>query len=39
MCYEYSDTYEKWWKFNNNIDKINSENIKFKYDYIKSVEI
>lgn len=39
MCYEYADTYEKWWKFNDNIDKINTENSKYTCDYSKSMEI
>lgn len=39
MCYEYADSYEKWWKFNENIDKIASENSKFTCDYAESMEV
>lgn len=39
MCYEYADTYDKWWKFTENIDKIIIENSKFTCDYEKSMEI
>lgn len=39
MCYKYADTYDKWWKFTENIDKIIIENSKFTCDYEKSMEI
>ncbi len=39
MCYEYSDTYDKWWKFNGLIDKIIIENNKYVCDYAESMEI
>lgn len=38
MCYEYADTVDKWWKFNNNIDEIKSEYNKYICDYSKSME-
>lgn len=39
MCYEYSDNYQKWWKFNENIDKIIFENSKYECDYSTSMTI
>ena len=39
MCYEYSDNYQKWWKFNENIDKIISENSKYECDYFTSMTL
>lgn len=39
MCYEYADTIEKWWNFNDNIDAITKECNKFICDYKKSMEI
>jgi len=39
MCYEYSDTYDKWWKFNGMIDKITSENNKYVCNYSESMEL
>ena len=39
MCYEYADSFEKWWKFNENIDKIATENSKFTCDYTESMEV
>ena len=39
MCYEYSDNYQKWWKFNENIDEIISENSKYECDYFTSMTL
>ena len=39
LCYEYSDSYNKWWKFTENLDKIKQENDKFNCDYEQSMEI
>lgn len=39
MCYDYSDNYQKWWKFNENIDKIISENSKYECDYFTSMTL
>lgn len=39
MCYDYSDNYQKWWKFNENIDKITSENSKYECDYLTSMTL
>ena len=39
MCYDYSDNYQKWWVFNENIDKIISENSRYECDYLTSMEI
>lgn len=39
LCYEYSDSYAKWWKFTENLDKIKQENDKFNCDYEQSMEI
>ena len=39
MCYDYSTSYQKWWIFNENIEKIISENSKYICDYDKSVSI
>lgn len=39
MCYDYSDNYQKWWKFNENIDKIISENSKYECDYLTSMTL
>lgn len=39
MCYNYSDNYQKWWKFNENIDKIISENSKYECDYLTSMTL
>jgi len=39
MCYDYSDSYQKWWKFNENIDKIISENSKYECDYLTSMTL
>lgn len=39
LCYEYSDNYQKWWKFNENIDKIISENSRYECDYTTSMTI
>ena len=38
MCYEYADSVDKWWKFNDNIDAISKECNKFSCDYEKSME-
>ena len=39
ICYDYSDDYQKWWKFNENIDKIISENNKYECDYLTSMSL
>lgn len=39
LCYEYSDTVDKWWKFNENIDLISKEYNKYTCDYSESMEI
>ena len=39
MCYEYSDSYDKWFSFNKFIDKIKQENDKFICNYSESMEI
>lgn len=39
ICYDYSDSYQKWWKFNENIDKILTENNKYECDYLTSMTI
>lgn len=39
MCYDYSDDYQKWWNFNNHIDKIIIENNNYIYNYEESMEI
>lgn len=39
LCYDYSDTVEKWWKFNEHLDKIVSESNKYTCDYANSMEI
>lgn len=39
MCYDYADDYQKWWKFNNYLDKIISENNNYIYNYEESMEI
>ncbi len=39
MCYDYSDNYQKWWKFNENIDRIISENSKYECDYLTSMTL
>ena len=39
ICYDYSDSYQKWWKFNENIDKIITENNKYECDYLTSMTI
>lgn len=39
MCYNYSDNYQKWWKFNENIDNIISENSKYECDYLTSITL
>lgn len=39
ICYEYSDDYQKWWKFNENIEKVISENNKYECDYMTSMEL
>lgn len=39
MCYDYSDSFEKWWKFAENIDQIKAENNKYVCEYEKSMEI
>lgn len=39
LCYEYSNSYNKWWKFTENLDKIKQENNKFNCDYEQSMEI
>lgn len=39
ICYDYSDNYQKWWIFNENIDKIITENSKYECDYLTSMEI
>lgn len=39
MCYDYSDSFEKWWKFAENIDQIKAENDKYVCEYEKSMEI
>ena len=39
MCYDYSDDYQKWWKFNENIEKIISENSKYECDYLTSMSL
>lgn len=39
MCYDYADDYQKWWKFNNYLDKIITENNNYIYNYEESMEI
>lgn len=39
MCYNYSDNYQKWWKFNENIEKIINENQKYECDYHTSMSL
>lgn len=39
MCYDYSNNYQKWWKFNENIDKIKNENDKYECDYLTSMSL
>lgn len=39
MCYNYSDNYQKWWKFNENIEKIINENKKYECDYHTSMSL
>lgn len=39
MCYDYADNYQKWWDFNNHIDKIITENNNYLYHYEESMEI
>lgn len=39
LCYEYADDYQKWWKFNDNIDKIIAENRKYICNYDESMEL
>lgn len=39
ICYNYSDNYQKWWKFNENIDKIINENKKYECDYHTSMSL
>ena len=39
MCYEYSSSYEKWFKFNANLEKITIENNKYICNYNESMEI
>ena len=38
MCYEYADTIDKWWKFNENIENITKEYNKYSCDYNTSME-
>ena len=39
MCYEYSDTIEKWFKFTDNLDVITKESEKCICDYDQSMEL
>ncbi len=39
ICYNYSDNYQKWWKFNENIEKIINENKKYECDYHTSMSL
>ena len=39
MCYDYANTYDKWWKFTENLDKIIKENNQFNYNYEESMEL
>ena len=39
MCYKYSSSYEKWFKFNANLEKITIENNKYICNYNESMEI
>lgn len=39
MCYDYADSYKKWWTFNNHLDKIINENHNYIYNYEESMEI
>lgn len=39
LCYEYSNTVNKWWKFNDNIDLISKEYNKYTCDYSESMEV
>ncbi|MCI7003473.1 MAG: DEAD/DEAH box helicase family protein [Clostridia bacterium] len=39
MCYEYANDYSKWWKFNENLDKIKRESESFNCDYENSMAI
>lgn len=38
MCYSYSDTIDKWWKFAEYIDSISRESSKYICDYSQSME-
>ncbi len=38
MCYDYSDSVGKWWKFTENIDKVVNESNSFVCDYASSME-
>lgn len=39
MCYDYSDSIDKWWEFAEHIDEITKENNTYICDYSKSMEI
>lgn len=39
LCYEYADDYQKWLKFNDNIDKIIVENQNYICNYEESMEL
>lgn len=39
MCYQYADSYKKWFEFNENINKIINENNQYICDYTKSMKI
>ena len=38
MCYDYADTIDKWWKFNDNIENITKEYNRYSCDYDTSME-
>lgn len=39
LCYEYADTYHKWWEVNNHLDKIVAESNNYICNYEHSMEI
>ena len=39
ICYDYADTYQKWWSFNDNIDDIIKEYNTFSCDYEQSMYV
>lgn len=39
LCYKYADTYDKWWKYNLNLEKIVTENNNYICDYAQSMDL